>query len=60
MVQKLHLGKKTNAIYKKSFIFYELEKTFITIFLIAVPILKLISDSRFQMFPEFDSSRCKK
>ena len=59
---KVTSWEKANAIYNKIIHFFmNWKKTFITIFLIAVPILtfKFISDSRFQMFPEFDSTDVK-
>ena len=59
---KVTSWEKANAIYNKIIHFFmNWKKTFITIFLIAVPILtfKFINDSRFQMFPEFDSTDVK-
>lgn len=59
---KVTSWEKANAIYNKIIHFFmNWKKTFITIFIIIVPILtfKFISDSRFQMFPEFDSTDVK-
>lgn len=59
---KVTSWEKANKVYNKIIHFFmNWKKTFITIFLIAVPILtfKFISDSRFQMFPQFDSTDVK-
>ncbi|MBP7769663.1 MAG: efflux RND transporter permease subunit [Aliarcobacter sp.] len=59
---KVTSWEKANVIYNKIIHFFmNWKKTFITIFIIIVPLLtfKLISDSKFQMFPKFDASDVK-
>ena len=59
---KVTSWEKANAIYNKIIHFFmNWKKTFITIFIIIVPILtyKFISDSRFQLFPKFDATDVK-
>lgn len=59
---KVTSWEKANAIYNKIIHFFmKWKKTFITIFIIIVPLLtfKLLSDSKFQMFPKFDASDVK-
>jgi len=54
--------EKANAVYSKIIHFFmNWKKTFITIFIILVPILtfEFISNSKFQMFPKFDSTDIK-
>lgn len=56
---KVASWEKANAVYNKIMRFFmNWKKTFITIFIIMVPLLtfKLISDSKFQMFPKFDAN----
>ena len=59
---KVTSWEKANAVYNKIIHFFmNWKKTFITIFIIIVPFLtyKFISDSKFQMFPKFDSTDVK-
>lgn len=59
---KVTSWEKANAVYNKVIHFFmNYRKTFIAVFIIIVPILtfKFISDSRFQMFPKFDSTDVK-
>ncbi len=59
---KVTSWEKANNIYNKIIHFFmNWRKTFIIIFLIMVPFLtfKFISDSKFQMFPQFDSTDVK-
>lgn len=56
---KVTSWEKANAIYNKIIHFFmHYRKTFLLIFVVLVPVLtfKFISDSRFQMFPKFDST----
>ena len=59
---KVASWEKANVVYNKIIQFFmNWRKTFITIFIIIVPLLtfKLLSDSKFQMFPKFDASDVK-
>ncbi len=59
---KVTSWKKANAVYSKIIHFFmNWKKTFITIFIILVPFLtfQFISNSKFQMFPKFDSTDVK-
>lgn len=59
---KVTSWEKANAIYSKIIHFFmQYRKTFIVIFIVLVPFLtfKFISDSRFQLFPKFDSTNVK-
>ncbi len=59
---KVTSWEKANRIYNKIIHFFmNYKKTFITIFVIAVPFLTVyyISNSKFQMFPKFDSTEVK-
>lgn len=59
---KVTSWEKANEIYNKIIHFFmNWKKSFIVIFLIMVPILtfEFISNSRFQMFPKFDSTDVK-
>ena len=59
---KVTSWEKANAIYNKIIHFFmNWKKTFLTIFLILVPFFtfEFISNSKFQMFPKFDSTDIK-
>ena len=59
---KVTSWEKANSIYNKVIHFFmHWKKTFIVIFIILVPFFtfKFISDSKFQMFPKFDSTDVK-
>ena len=59
---KVTSWEKANSIYNKVIHFFMYwKKTFIVIFIILVPFFtfKFISDSKFQMFPKFDSTDVK-
>ncbi|WP_428026577.1 efflux RND transporter permease subunit [Arcobacter sp.] len=59
---KVTSWEKANTIYSKIIHFFmNWKKTFITIFIILVPLLtfEFISSSKFQMFPKFDSTDIK-
>ena len=59
---KVASWEKANVVYNKIIQFFmNWRKIFITIFIIIVPLLtfKLLSDSKFQMFPKFDASDVK-
>ena len=59
---KVTSWEKANKVYNKTIHFFmHYRKTFILIFIVLVPFLtfKFISDSRFQMFPKFDSTNVK-
>ena len=59
---KVTSWEKANNIYNKIIHFFmNYRKTFLTIFIILVPFFtyKFISDSRFQLFPKFDSTNVK-
>lgn len=59
---KVTSWEKANSVYNKIIHFFmNWKKTFITIFIIIVPLLtfKFISDSRFQIFPKFDATDVK-